>query len=118
MACRMSPAQDNFTFLHALDALWGEMMTTLRPWKIKRISISLYNLHEQQDITPDLFERESEAYQAVQKKNDALSTVMDQINKKYGAEAIRLGVSPKTSAGYVGTKIAFSRIPDREEFNE
>lgn len=118
MACRMSPAQDNFTFLHALDALWGEMMRALNPWKIKKINISLYNLHEQKDITPDLFERESEAYQAVQKKNDALSTVMDQINKKYGAEAIRLGVSPKTSAGYVGTKIAFSRIPDMEEFNE
>jgi DNA polymerase-4 len=118
MACRMSPAQDNFTFLHALDALWSEMMATLNPWKIKKINVSLYNLHEQQDITPDLFEMESKGYQVVQKKNESLSNVMDQINKKYGAEAIRLGVSPKTSAGYVGTKIAFHRIPDLEEFNE
>lgn len=118
MACRMSPAQDNYTFLHALDALWGEMMKTLNPWKIKKINISLYNLHEQQDITPDLFEMASGEFQANQKKNEALSNVMDAINQKYGSESIRLGVSPKTSAGYVGTKIAFHRIPDLAEFHE
>ena len=43
---------------------------------------------------------------------------MDSINEKYGAESIKLGPSPQTSAGYVGTKIAFSRIPDIEEFHE
>jgi DNA polymerase IV len=29
---------------------------------------------------------------------------------------IRLGVSPRTSAGFVGTKIAFSRVPDLTGF--
>jgi DNA polymerase-4 len=51
-------------------------------------------------------------------RDNMSSNLMDKINQKYGAEAIRLGVSPKTQAGYVGTKIAFHRIPDMEEFNE
>lgn len=118
MAVRMTPAHDNYTFLDALDALWVEMIKTLNPWKIKKINISLHNLHERENITPDLFEMVSTEHQAVVKKNETLSNLMDTINQKYGAEAIRLGVSPKTSAGYVGTKIAFSRIPDMEEFNE
>lgn len=27
-----------------------------------------------------------------------------------------LGLTPKTDAGYLGTKIAFTRIPEKEEF--
>lgn len=118
MACRISPAQDNYAFLYALDALWGLMIETLNPWKIKKVNVALYNLNEAQNITPDLFDAVSEEYQQAQKKNETLSNVMDKINQKFGAEAIRLGVSPKTQAGYVGTKIAFHRIPEMEEFNE
>jgi hypothetical protein len=33
-------------------------------------------------------------------------------------DTINFGVPPKTIAGYVGTKIAFSRVPDKEEFRE
>jgi DNA polymerase-4 len=43
---------------------------------------------------------------------------MDGLNEKYGSETIRLGISPKTAAGYIGTKIAFNRIPDQSEFHE
>lgn len=118
MAIRMSPARDNYSFLNALESLWAEMMIQLNPWQIKKIAISLYNFHEEKNITPDLFEMASEETQVTQKKNDTLSNVMDAINQKYGAESIRLGISPKTSAGFVGTKIAFSRIPDKQEFNE
>jgi DNA polymerase-4 len=118
MACRMSPAHDNYTFLDALDGLWGEMMRVLNPWKIKKINVALYNLHERGQITPDLFEEVSDVHQEVQAKHETLSNLMDKINQKYGSEAIRLGVSPKTQAGYVGTKIAFLRSPDLEEFNE
>lgn len=118
MAIRVSPAQDNFTFLHALDALWNEMIVSLKPWKIKKVSVSLYNLHEKEQITPDLFDSANAEVMAVRHKQEVVSGLMDKINQKYGAEAIRLGVSPKTQAGYVGTKIAFHRIPDMAEFHE
>ncbi|MCS5597714.1 MAG: impB/mucB/samB family protein [Alphaproteobacteria bacterium] len=123
---RLSPAQDNFTFLKALEGLWTQMadevmasrayrQTRDRPFKV---SISLHGLCRRQDITPDLFDQSSESYQALTHKNEALSQVMDNLNSKYGAETLRLGVSPKTRAGYVGTKIAFSRVPDQAEFFE
>ena len=118
MAMRMTPSHDNYTFLHALEALWAQMMEELNPWQIKKIAVSLHNLREEKDITPDLFETASEAFQVTRQKNETLSNLMDTINKKHGAETIRLGVSPKTSAGFVGTKIAFSRIPDKAEFHE
>jgi DNA polymerase-4 len=118
MAGRVTPAQDNFTFLKILDGLWGEMMRSLNPWKIKKISVSLCNLHERNQITPDLFDMASAPCVREQEKSNVLSAVMDKINQKYGAEAIRLGISPRTQAGYVGTKIAFHRIPDIEEFHE
>ena len=41
---------------------------------------------------------------------------MDALNKRYGFNTINLGSCPRTNAGYVGTKIAFTRVPEREEF--
>lgn len=114
----ISPSHDNFTFLRALDDLWQAMMGMLRPWKIKKVSVTMTGLCERQQITPDLFDTSSDAFQALQKRHDALSNLMDQINSRYGTESIRLGVSPRTSAGFVGTKIAFNRIPDEAEFHE
>lgn len=115
---RVNPAQDNFTFLTLLDVLWAEMLASLNPWKIKKVSVSLYNLHQENEVTPDLFDMALPEMQKVRQRHDVLSDVMDKINQKFGAESIRLGVSPKTQAGYVGTKIAFRRIPDLREFQE
>ena len=43
---------------------------------------------------------------------------MDKLQNKYHKETVWLGVTPKTMSGHVGTKIAFSRIPDQAEFWE
>ena len=123
---KLSPAQDNFTFLKVLEELWDQMAAQLlnaRRYhmagdKPVKVSIAMSNLCRREDITPDLFNQDSTAYQKLQKRNEALSGVMDELNKKYGAETLQIGVSPKTRAGYVGTKIAFSRVPDMAEFSE
>lgn len=47
-----------------------------------------------------------------------LTAAMDKINQRYGADTIQLGIVPPTQAGYVGTKISFTRIPELEEFLE
>lgn len=114
----ISPSQDNFTFLQAMEQLWAAMMTQMKPWKIKKISVTFHGLCETGDITPDLFDQSSDSFRKLQNRNDAISAMMDKINERYGAESIRLGVSPRTQAGYVGTKIAFNRIPDMAEFHE
>lgn len=115
---KMSPAQDNFAFLKALDDLWDGLMQTYRPRRLKKVSINLHGLCEQNQITPDLFDTSSQEFQNLQKRSTTISDMMDKINQKFGAETLRLGVSPQSEAGYVGTKIAFSRIPDAAEFYE
>ncbi len=115
---QLAPSQDNFAFLLLLDQMWDAMMANFKPYSLKKISVSMHGLCERQEITPDLFEMTSPGFQKTQKKHNDLSQLMDAINQKYGAESIQLGVSPQTSAGFVGTKIAFSRIPDQAEFHE
>lgn len=114
----LSPAQDNFAFAGALQSLWNEMMVAAHPTHIKKVSVSLYGLCRRGDITPDLFDQQSPAFQKLSAQHEKISAAMDGLNKKFGVETVRLGVVPKTQAGYVGTKIAFNRIPDMAEFVE
>ncbi len=108
------PAQDNFTFLRQMDEMWNIMRDETRPLRIKKVSVSLYGLRKQEEISLDFFNVETRE----SRRNETLSRAMDKINEKYGAETLKLGVSPKTSAGHVGTKIAFSRVPEMAEFSE
>jgi DNA polymerase-4 len=124
-----SPAQDNFTILAALRNLWTVMAYDTHGAALKKLSISLYDLYKKEDITPDLFASAPSLVAALPSEKFApkplaprhrleLSTAMDRLNRTYGAGTIHLGMLPKTSAGHVGTKIAFTRIPDKQEFWE
>tara|TARA_R110002124_G_scaffold64985_2_gene178007 strand:- start:834328 stop:835599 length:1272 start_codon:yes stop_codon:yes gene_type:complete len=115
---KLSPAQDNFAFLKVLEELWVEMARVMPPARVKKISIAMVDLCKRTDITPDLFDQKSEPVQAVQQQNDALTDVMDVLNQKYGAESVKLGLMSESKAASIGTKIAFSRVPEMEEFLE
>lgn len=124
---KLSPVQDNFAFLRALEGMWHGMLWDLKnnspppggdKFLLKKISVTMTGLCRREEITPDLFDTGSEAHQKLQRRNDNLSAVIDGLNSKYGPETVQLGISPKTRAGYVGTKIAFARIPDKAEFRE
>ena len=43
---------------------------------------------------------------------------MDDLNKKYGLDTVVLGTLPETMSRFSGTKIAFTRIPEKAEFHE
>ena len=114
----LPPSQDNFSFLRALDEMWDAMMDEMHPYRIKKVSVALYKLCRADEITNDLFDELSPTTKKQTERDHALSGVMDSINAKFGAESLRLGVSPKTQKGFVGTKISFSRVPDIAEFSE
>lgn len=111
-------AQDNFTFLSMLDRLWQQMERELRPNTLLKLAVTMHKLEKEAERTPDLFEFCVEENRKNNNKNIRLTELMDTLNKRFGAETINLGVSPSTSSGHVGTKIAFSRIPDTAEFHE
>lgn len=111
---RLPPARDPFTFLQALDQLWERMMAVAAPSRLKKISVVLSGLKAAPDMSHDLFESGSPQL----RRREALTAALDKLQDKYRREMVSLGVTPKTLAGHVGTKIAFTRVPDREEFRE
>lgn len=116
---RLPHARDPFTFLIHLDEMWADMMCAFEggpPVLFKKISVILSDLKTDTEVTGDLFSRATPETQEAIKKREALAGALDRLQNKYQKETVWLGTTPKTLAGYVGTKIAFSRVPDREEF--
>ena len=63
---------------------------------------------------PTLEEEFGRAVEAIANGRDAL----DRLNGKYGSDTVTLGLLPKVGLEYAGAKVAFTRIPEREEFSE
>ena len=107
-----APANDNATILAALRPFWQAMQQDTGRANLSKVSVSLSDLYEPQETTPDLFAQPKTPV------DTRLSQAIDQLNSRYGKRTLSLGVLPETSSGYVGTKIAFNRIPDLAEFQE
>jgi len=109
-------SQDDFTVLRALHNFWRQMQKDTRKVRLLKVSVTLHDLYEPQETMLDLFE--SAEMLPRHTKSARLSRAIDHLNKRYGPQTVTIGTCPKTTAGYVGTKIAFSRVPEREEFRE
>ncbi len=114
---KIPAAQDPFTFLQHLDELWDGMMfcTNGKP-RFKKVAVLLMGLKTPAEMTEDLFETQQEENVRKLQKRESLAAALDHLQNKYQKETVWLGITPKTLSGHVGTKIAFSRVPDREEF--
>lgn len=114
---KIPAANDPFTFVEHLDDLWMDMMAhTPRGTRLKKIAVLLTGLKTAAELTEDLFDTTQPDRMKKLRKNQALAAALDHLQNKYKKETVWLGVTPKTLAGHVGTKIAFSRVPEREEF--
>lgn len=112
-----SAACDNRVLLHALRGMWEQMQREVRPDRLKKVSITLHGLTPLADQQPDLLsvlERGPERPE----RWAQLSRAMDGVNAKYGRDTLVMGFLPRTSSQFSGTKVAFSRVPDVEEFHE
>ena len=118
--CR--PAQDSMTFLSIMLDFWAGAMPKGPDIRVKKMSVVLHGLVAQNLVQPDLFDPpRSESETPVQRdimRQLRLSLAMDKINHKFGRDSALIGMTPKMGQGFSGTKIAFTRIPDREEFHE
>ena len=109
-----SPTRDNFMFVKTLSQLWDQMLWETKAQSLRKVSISIHDLYKPEEVTLDLFaETDNNST-----KNPTLSNAMDTINKRYGINTVNIGTVSKTTAGHVGTKIAFNRIPEKVEFEE
>ena len=111
-------ACDSFTFLHLLDELWVDLLRRNKPQRLKKVSVTLSRLREANTTQHDLFENESSDEKQQRAKAERMSRALDILNHKYGRDTVSIGMMPDQSRSFSGTKIAFTRIPDTEEFLE
>jgi DNA polymerase-4 len=114
------PAQDSFIFLKWTDDLWADVMREVGPRRrIKKVSVVMHGLKKPEDLTVqgDLFAAAAKAEGP--SKGDKISRAVDELNQKFGRDTVTFGMTAKQSRStFTGTKIAFTRIPDMEEFSE
>jgi DNA polymerase-4 len=115
---RFYRAQDNKTFLDLLDRLWTQALKQSRGVRIRKVSVTLLDLVAATDLQPDLFASLPDVDLAARSKSERLSRAMDKINHRFGRDSILIGMTPSQGQSFSGTKIAFTRIPDIDEFLE
>lgn len=111
-------ASDSLTFLHMLDTMWQELMRTHRPSRLKKVSVTLLHLRKNGSAQADLFNALSPEEDAIRRKAERMSKALDTLNHRYGRDTVSVGMLPSQGRSFSGTKIAFTRIPDTEEFLE
>lgn len=101
---------DSLTFLSLFQEMWNQIINFTGTARIKKIAITLYKLEESTSQQYEFFIDHNK------EKRKRISQTLDLINHKYGKDSISFGALPGNA--FSGTKIAFTRIPDKEEFFE
>ncbi len=118
MEAKCYRAQDNHTFLHLLDLIWTHMLGEIRGQHLKKVSVTLHRLMPASEIESELFDQLPGFDARKRGRAEDLSHAMDKLNKRYGRDSVSLGMLPSQGRSFSGTKVAFTRIPDMEEFLE
>ncbi|MCI5050509.1 MAG: DNA-directed DNA polymerase [Rickettsiales bacterium] len=113
---RFMPVCDNSHLLHEMRTLWDTILDQHHPRHIKKISITLHELTHADDMHQDLFVNEDELAQT--KKLETVSRTMDALNERFGRNTVTIGQTPRSNMPFSGTKVAFTRIPEAQEFHE
>lgn len=113
---RFYRACDSFSIQNNMLELWDYLIANHHPERIKKISITLHSLVKNQDIQNDFFDDMEDKGKI--KKYQKISYTIDQLNARFGRDSIVIGDTKQKASQFSGTKIAFQRIPDFEEFHE
>jgi len=108
----MRATQDSFELLNLFKQTWPQLELK----KPMSVGIMLGGLTHESQHTADLFE-EREVSGEANMREDLCATV-DELNQRFGQDTIIYGEKPKTITKYSGAKIAFGRIPLKEEFRD
>jgi DNA polymerase-4 len=115
---RFYRACDNKKLQEEATKIWVQLIKKKNFKQIKKISITLYNLKKKSDLQPELFQNFNKKITLDTNRFEKLSKTMDNINTRFGRDSVTIGGLPNKIKSFSGTRIAFTRIPDRQEFNE
>lgn len=114
-----APSRDHFSLMQALDALWPMAMQEVHWCRVRKVGVTLLDLSAiDAPMQLSLFEAPNQATPELTQRRERLSAAMDQINQRFGRDSVAVGFLPGEVREFSGTKIAFSRIPTAEEFQE
>lgn len=110
-----TPTRNSWALLKALDELWNRTLQ-FRPGgaRLGLVSIALHDLVGA-GPEPDLFTASS--VQERDERETGLWARIDDFNRQQGRQIITLASHRTLDLNYLGVKIAFSRVPDPEEFH-
>ena len=108
------PTRDDFNFQREMSCAFTELMSKNSHRQIRSIYVMLHGLCEQGAVMDDLFTTGDSHVK--KQKRETLCDVMDKVNSLYGAAYLNIGSQPDIPGGYVGGKIAFGRVPTKEDF--
>ena len=109
---RMPATQDSFQLLGLFREFWQDLVF-YQPISTGVILGGLVPAHKH---ILDLFEKRSQAGKRTERED--LCVLIDAINQQYGQDTLIYGERPREITPYTGAKIAFGRIPGREEFRD
>lgn len=120
---RVPATQDSFVLLGALEKLFPRLVAAgrARPgdFQMRMIGVTLAEIEPvagEQDSLFALLDPDDPL--ARETRTLALSRAMDRINRKFGRHAVSLGPLHGGRIDRIGSKIAFGRIPELDEFHE
>ena len=111
-------ACDNKKLLEESRKIWKNLIKNKKIIKIKKISITLYKLEKKNELQPSLFENFDKKIILNTNRFEKISQTMDTINSRFGRDSVTLGEIPNKIKSFSGTRIAFTRIPAKQEFHE
>ena len=111
-------ACDNKKLLEESRKIWKNLIKNKKIIKIKKISVTLYKLEKKNELQPSLFENFDKKIILNTNRFEKISQTMDNINSRFGRDSVTLGEIPNKIKSFSGTKIAFTRIPAKQEFHE
>lgn len=107
------PARDDHSFLGCLNDLHEKMVKAGEMRNISSVTVVLHDLSAEQEASRDLFDTGETMKQRGQWER--VSDLIDKVRVRHGSKALNLG--PAQGPGdYIGSKIAFGRIPEPEDF--
>lgn len=115
---RLIAAQDSFTLLHCLDALWLRMLGEMAENRYRQVSVTFLDLTPASEAQLALFDAGTSISAATELKRLALSHALDKANARWGRDAVTVGHDARGATRSSGPKIAFTRIPELAEFSE
>jgi DNA polymerase-4 len=122
-AIKLPSTQDSFVILSALDSLFPRLAAAGRQrvggFRLRMVGVTLCEIEGVEGEQGSLFAAlDPDDPLARETRTLSLSRAMDRINEKFGRHAVSVGPLNGGRIDAVGTKIAFGRIPDLDEFHE